>query len=73
MYIVSKYSICTAQWTQCAFTSKTNRLMLYTELMAAYCEKYTKNTNTQCGQYVELLMLHMALHIFDTRLWRFKT
>jgi hypothetical protein len=30
--------------------TKTNRLMLFGETVAVYCENHTKHTNTLCGQ-----------------------
>jgi hypothetical protein len=35
------------------FTTKTNRLMLFGETVAVYCEDRTEHTDTLCGQNAE--------------------
>jgi hypothetical protein len=34
-------------------TTKPNRLMLFRETVAVYCENHTEHTSTLCGQNVE--------------------
>jgi hypothetical protein len=34
-------------------TTKTNLLLLFKEIIAVYCENYTKHKNTPCGQNAE--------------------
>jgi hypothetical protein len=36
-------------------TTKPNRLMLFGETVAVYCENHTEHTDTLCGQNVEFL------------------
>jgi hypothetical protein len=47
---------------------KTSQLMLYGEIVAVCSEIHTKNTNTLCGQNVELLNVKLAVHIVTTGL-----
>jgi len=47
---------------------KTNRLMLYREIIAVCSEIHTKHINTLCGQNVELLNVKLAVHIVTTGL-----
>jgi hypothetical protein len=37
----------------CVSTTKPNRLMLFEETVAVYCEKHMKHTDTLCGQNAE--------------------
>jgi hypothetical protein len=50
-YIIYKNSIHTSQETSHASATKTNRLMLFRETVAVYCENRTEHTNTRtlCG------------------------
>jgi hypothetical protein len=34
-----------------------NQLMLFRETVAVYCEKHAENTNTLCGQIVDILFV----------------
>jgi hypothetical protein len=43
----------TSQETHSVSTTKTNRLMLFRETVAVYCENHTEHTNTLCGQNAE--------------------
>jgi hypothetical protein len=36
-------------------TMEPNRLMLFRETVAVYCENHTEHTNTLCGQNAEIL------------------
>jgi hypothetical protein len=40
----------TSQETHHVSATKPNRLMLFRETVAVYCENHTENTNTLCGQ-----------------------
>jgi hypothetical protein len=49
-------------WQLCGYTSqethyvsatKPNRLMLFREIIAVYCENHTEHINTLCGQNAE--------------------
>jgi hypothetical protein len=44
---------CTAQETHYVSATKTNRLMLFRETVAVYCENHTEHTNTLRGQNAE--------------------
>jgi hypothetical protein len=46
-------SIRTSQETHYLSTSKPNRLTLFEETVAVYCENYTGHTDTLCGQNAE--------------------
>jgi hypothetical protein len=48
-------SVRTSQETHYVSTTKPNRLMLFRETVAVYCENHTEHTNTLCGQNVESL------------------
>jgi hypothetical protein len=37
--------------------TETNRLMLFRETVAVYCENHTEHTNTLCGQNAEALYI----------------
>jgi hypothetical protein len=43
-----------SQETHCASAKKPNRLMLFRETVAVYCENHTEHTDTFCGQIVEI-------------------
>jgi hypothetical protein len=53
---ISKYknSVSTAQKTHSMAITETNRLMLFREIIAVYCENHTVHTNALCGQNSEL-------------------
>jgi hypothetical protein len=51
----AEYRDCTSQETYYVSTKKTNRLMLFGETFAVYCENHTEHTDTLCGQNVEFL------------------
>jgi hypothetical protein len=46
-------SVRTPQETHFVSTTKPNRLMLFGETVAVYCENHTENTNTLCGLNAE--------------------
>jgi hypothetical protein len=43
----------TSQKTHYVSTTKPNRLMLFGETVAVYCENHTEHTDTLCGQNAE--------------------
>jgi hypothetical protein len=43
----------TSQETHYVFATKPNRLRLFRETVAVYCENRTEHTNTLCGQTAE--------------------
>jgi hypothetical protein len=43
-------SVYASQKTHCSFITKTNRLMLFREIIAVYCERHAKHINILCGQ-----------------------
>jgi hypothetical protein len=51
--MVLKNSVRTSQETHYVSTTKTNRLMLFREIIAVYCENRTEHTDTLCGQNVK--------------------
>jgi hypothetical protein len=48
-----KYSVRTSQETHYVSDTKPNRLMLFRETVAVYCENHTEHTNSLCGQNAE--------------------
>jgi hypothetical protein len=48
------YSVRTSQETHYVSATKPNRLMLFRERVAVYCENHTKHTDTLCGRNAEL-------------------
>jgi hypothetical protein len=40
---------------RCASITKTNRLMLFRDTIAVYCENHTEHINTFCGKNSEIL------------------
>jgi hypothetical protein len=53
---VSKSPVRTLQETHYISTTKPNRLMLFRETVAVYCEHHKEHTNTLYGQNAELLL-----------------
>jgi hypothetical protein len=51
--IIYKHSVHTSQEIHYVSATKPNRLMLFRETVAVYCENHMKHTNTLCGQNVE--------------------
>jgi hypothetical protein len=43
----------TSQKTHYVSTTRPNRLMLFWETVAVYCENHTEHTDTRCGQKAE--------------------
>jgi hypothetical protein len=46
-------SVRTYQETHYVSATKPNRLMLFREIIAVYCENHTERTNTLCGEIAE--------------------
>jgi hypothetical protein len=46
-------SVRTSQEAHSVSITTTNRLMLFRETIAVYCENHTEHINTLCGQNVE--------------------
>jgi hypothetical protein len=44
----------TSQETHCISATEPNRLMLFRETVAVYCENHMEHTNTLCGQNAEI-------------------
>jgi hypothetical protein len=51
--IVLKIPVRTSQETHYVSATETNRLMLFGETVAVYCENHTEHTDTLCGQNAE--------------------
>jgi hypothetical protein len=54
-----KNSIRTSQETHHVSATETNRLMLFGEVIAVYCENHTEHINTLCGQNAETLYIRI--------------
>jgi hypothetical protein len=50
IWTVSEASVCTSQETHYVSAAEPNRLMLFGETVAVYCENHTEHINTLCGQ-----------------------
>jgi hypothetical protein len=55
---IYKKSVHTSQETHCVSATKPNRLILFRETDAVYCENHTEHTDTLCGQNAELQSLN---------------
>jgi hypothetical protein len=44
-------TVCTSQETHYVSATEPNRLMLFGETVAVYCENHTEHTNTLCGHF----------------------
>jgi translation initiation factor IF-1 len=53
--ILYKTSIRTSRGTHYVSATETNRLMLFGETVAVYCENHTEHIYTLCGQNIEYL------------------
>jgi hypothetical protein len=52
----------TSQETHYISAIKLNRVMLFKETIAVYCESHTKHTNTLCGQNSEFWCAKLMVH-----------
>jgi hypothetical protein len=50
---IFKNSVRTSKETHYVSITKPNRLMLFSETVAVYCENHTEHTNTFCGKNAE--------------------
>jgi hypothetical protein len=53
--MLNKTPVRTSQETHYVSTTKPNRLMLFGETVAVYCENHTGHTDTLCGQNAEFV------------------
>jgi hypothetical protein len=60
---IFKNSVRTSQETHYVSATEPNRLMLFRETVAVYCENHTGHTNSLCGQNSKFLMLKQVVHI----------
>jgi hypothetical protein len=56
-------SVRTSQETHYVSATKTNRLMLFREIIAVYCENHTEHTNALCGQNGRIILTLNNWHI----------
>jgi hypothetical protein len=56
--IIHKDSVRTSQETHYISATKPNRLMLFSETVAVYCENHMEHTNTLCGQNAEFCNIY---------------
>jgi hypothetical protein len=56
---IYKNSVRTSQETHYVSTKETNRLVLFRETVAVYCENHMEHTNTLCGQNAETLYIRI--------------
>jgi hypothetical protein len=57
-------SVRTSQETHYVSATKPNRLMLFRETIAVYCENHTEHTNTLCGQNAEFSIWWSRRYIY---------
>jgi hypothetical protein len=58
---IYKNPIRTSQETHYVSATEPNRLMLFGETVAVYCETHMEHTNTLCGQNAEALYIRIQL------------
>jgi hypothetical protein len=65
---MSKYSVRTSQETHGVSATKPNRLMLFRETVAVYCENLTEHMHALCGQNDEYFNVKASgmEHIYTT-------
>jgi hypothetical protein len=60
-------SVRTSQETHYVSATKPNRLMLFREIIAVYCENNTEHTDTLCiGEVLFFLPLKYVVHVVTT-------
>jgi translation initiation factor IF-1 len=59
-------TVLTSQETHYVSAAKTNRLMLFGETVAVYCENHTEHTDTLCGQNAEFWYVNTVLTSQET-------
>jgi hypothetical protein len=55
--IIYKNPVRASQETHYVSATESNRLMLFREIIAAYCENHTEHINTLCGQNAEIIII----------------
>jgi hypothetical protein len=60
--IIYKNSVHTSQETHHISATKPNRLMLFRETVAVYCENHTEHTDTLCGQNAVYIRIQSVPH-----------
>jgi hypothetical protein len=59
-------SVRTSQETHNVSATKPNRLMLFGETVAVYCENHTEHTYVLCGQNAESMTVKPVVYIVTT-------
>jgi hypothetical protein len=59
-YIIYRNSIHTSYETYFISVTKADQLMLFREIITAYCEVYKKGINTPCGKKVKFLYVETS-------------
>jgi hypothetical protein len=59
------YSVRTSRETRYASVTKPNRLVLFRETVAVYCENHTEHADTLCGQNAEFRVLKRVAYNND--------
>jgi broad-specificity NMP kinase len=63
---IYKNSVRTSQETHYVSTTEPNRLMLFREIIAVYCESHVKHTNTLRGQIAEASVRYPGEELLST-------
>jgi neutral trehalase len=58
--VIYKNSVRTSQETHYVSATEPNRLMLFRETVAVYCENHTEHMNTLCGQNAEFCYMYKS-------------
>jgi hypothetical protein len=66
--IIYKNSVPTSQETHHVTATKPNRLMLFRETVAVYCENHVEHTDALCRQNAGFIVLKQVVRILTTRL-----
>jgi hypothetical protein len=63
--VIYKNPVRTSQETHYVSATKPNRLTLFRETVAVYCENHTEHTNTMCGQNAEFwfVVVHIVTNV----------
>jgi hypothetical protein len=66
--ILYKNPVRTSQETHYVSATKPNRLMMFGETVAVYCENHTEQIVTLCGENAEFFVLEQVARIVTTKL-----
>jgi hypothetical protein len=56
-------SVRTSQETHYVSATKSNRLMMFREIIVVYCENHTEHVNTLCRHNAEIIYMYIYIYI----------